>query len=133
MHYSHTLMKKNIYLSFFILILAIVIFNFDVINYINDLKEKLGDYYYPLDDSYIHLSIAKNISFHEVWGITRYEFSSTSSSPFFSILLSILMNLWENNPLVSLYLNIFIANLFLIIIYLLFLYYFFLLTQHQQA
>ena len=120
MYYSHTLMKKNIHLSFFILILAIVIFNFDVINYINDLKEKLGDYYYPLDDSYIHLSIAKNISFHEVWGITRYEFSSTSSSPFFSILLSILMNLWENNPLVSLYLNIFIANLFLIIIYLYF-------------
>lgn len=72
-----------------------------------------GRYIYPLDDAYIHLSMAKNFAEFSVWGITQYEFSSTTSSPLFTFLLAILIKVfgnWEYIPLVA---NT-IAGLFLI-------------------
>lgn len=61
-------------------------------------------YVYPLDDAYIHLSMAKNFADYGVWGITQYEFSSTTSSPFFTFILSVLIKTfgnWEYLPLVA--------------------------------
>lgn len=63
-----------------------------------------GRYVYPLDDSYIHLSMAKNYAEFGTWGITQYEFSSTTSSPFFTFLLANLIKVfgnWEYIPLVA--------------------------------
>jgi hypothetical protein len=40
-----------------------------------------GSFIYPLDDAYIHLAIARNFIEHGVWGITRHEFTSSTSSP----------------------------------------------------
>ena len=63
-----------------------------------------GRYIYPLDDAYIHLSIAKNFAEFHTWGITQYEFSSTTSSPLFTLLLAILIKIfgnWEYIPLVA--------------------------------
>lgn len=48
-----------------------------------------GRYIYPLDDTYITMAMAKNLSQHGVWGITRYEFSSSSSTPLYLVLLAI--------------------------------------------
>lgn len=63
-----------------------------------------GRYIYPLDDAYIHLSMAKNFAEFQTWGITQYEFSSTTSSPLFTFLLAILIKVfgnWEYIPLVA--------------------------------
>src|SRR6266436_1228570 len=43
---------------------------------------------YPLDDTYINMAVAKNFAAHGVWGVTPFEFSSSSSTPFFVLLLS---------------------------------------------
>ena len=43
---------------------------------------------YPLDDTYIHMAIAKHFAAHGVWGITPYGFTSCTSSPLFDLLLS---------------------------------------------
>lgn len=53
-----------------------------------------GWFVYPLDDCYIHLSVAKNIALNGSWGITPGEFQGVSSSPFYTVLLSTLFKLF---------------------------------------
>ncbi|REC71083.1 hypothetical protein DRF58_07440 [Epilithonimonas hispanica] len=92
-------MKKNIVLLILFLILGLLIFyNIQVV------VDFAGQYIYPLDDAYIHLSMAKNFAEFQTWGITQYEFSSTTSSPLFTFLLAILIKVfgnWEYIPLIA--------------------------------
>lgn len=75
--------------------------------YINVLFKTDLHYIYLLDDTYIHLAMAKNFALHDVWGVTSHEFSSSSSSPLFTYALSLLINIFGNNDQLPLYLNIF--------------------------
>lgn len=64
-----------------------------------------NQYAYPLDDTFIHLSMAKNLAFEGVWGIISHEFSSTSSSPLFTLLLSGLIKVFGNIHTLPLVIN----------------------------
>jgi hypothetical protein len=48
-----------------------------------------GHFVYPLDDTYIHMSIAKNMATQGIWGVTSHEFSSSTSSPLWTFLLAV--------------------------------------------
>src|SRR6187402_1766594 len=48
-----------------------------------------GVFCYPLDDTFIHMAVAKNAALHGNWGINPNEWVSTSSSPFFTALLAV--------------------------------------------
>lgn len=43
---------------------------------------------YPLDDTYIHMAMARNAALHHVWGATRHAFSSSTSSPLWTATLA---------------------------------------------
>jgi len=47
-----------------------------------------GHLIYPLDDAYIHMSVARNLSEHLVWGVTLHAFSSSTTSPLWTAILA---------------------------------------------
>ncbi len=81
------------------------------------LKQNDGRLIYALDDAYIHMAIAKNVVEHGVWGVTRYEFASASSSPLWTGLLILGYSLLGVNEYLPLLLNFVVG---VIIIYVLF-------------
>lgn len=52
------------------------------------LQRNGGHFVYTLDDPYIHMAIADNFANHGVWGVTKYEFSSSSSSLLWTLLIA---------------------------------------------
>lgn len=74
--------------------------------YLLSVSKTDGNYVYLIDDAYIHLAMAKNFAWYEVWGVTKYQFSSTSSSPLFTYFLSVLIRIFGNNDQLSIYINI---------------------------
>ncbi|MGE8553558.1 MAG: hypothetical protein ACN6OB_06435 [Chryseobacterium jejuense] len=81
-------------------------FSVCLLYYINSVLKTDGHYIYLLDDAYIHLAMAKNFALYEVWGMTKYQFSSTSSSPLFTYILSVLIKVFGNNDQIPLYFNV---------------------------
>ena len=47
-----------------------------------------GEYVYPIDDTYIHMAMAKNLVLHGVWGVEPGRMAFCSSSPLWTLVLS---------------------------------------------
>lgn len=87
-----------------------------VIIYIPILEHTGGIIAYPLDDAYIHMAIAKNLAFDHVWGISAHEFSSSSSSIIYPILLAVLFSIFGMHVGIPLFLNVIVGIVFLIVL-----------------
>jgi len=48
---------------------------------------------YPLDDSYIHLSIARNMALHGSFGINAGEYAAATSAPLWTLMLSAVLRI----------------------------------------
>lgn len=83
-------MKKNIPLLTGSLFLLVIV---GILEFIT-LKKTNGAFCYPLDDTFIHMAVAKNVALYGNWGISPHEWVSTSSSPFYTALLALLFKLF---------------------------------------
>lgn len=75
-----------------------------------------GNLVYALDDAYIHMAIAKNLSQHGVWGVTPDEFAGASSSPLFTLLLSVVYFVTGVHDATPMILNSIAAVLLLVVV-----------------
>jgi hypothetical protein len=108
-------------LKYAVFLLAIFLLNGLVYFYYqNNLHLTDGNYIYPLDDTYIHLAIAKNWAFFHNWGVVHDEFCSTSSSPVYTALLSLCIKIGGNSTVYPLYINLFFGNLIIIVSFIFF-------------
>ncbi|HEY0004142.1 MAG TPA: hypothetical protein VGB17_04965 [Pyrinomonadaceae bacterium] len=77
-----------------------------------------GRFIYALDDAYIHMAMAKNFVSEGVWGVTRYEFSSSTSSVLWTLLLSAIYLLTGAREKIPFILNLVAATFALVAAYL---------------
>ena len=76
------------------------------------LRENQGHFVYPLDDTYIHgMAMSKNIVRYGVWGIDKYAFTSSTSSPLWTVLTSLCYRAFGVNEITPFVLNIICAIL----------------------
>jgi hypothetical protein len=61
---------------------------------------------YPLDDAYIHMAIAKNMALHQIWGSSRYAFTSASSSILYPFILAALYKLFGLHLIIPFLVNV---------------------------
>jgi len=69
------------------------------------IRENNGNQVYALDDPYIHMAMARNLARDGVWGVTRYQFSSSTSSLLWTLALSAIY-FFTSSPAVPLIFNI---------------------------
>jgi hypothetical protein len=70
---------------------------------------------YPLDDTFIHMAVAKNLALQHFWGISDHIFASTSSSPFYTLLLAGLFLVFGVHVGIPLVINILAGVLVLVV------------------
>jgi hypothetical protein len=80
-------------------------------------SQNQGHLVYALDDAYIHMAMARNFSNYGVWGVTRYGFTSSSSSILWTLLLSLTYYLFGVSQIAPLLWNLLFAVLVLWVAY----------------
>jgi hypothetical protein len=78
------------------------------------LKRTGGVFMYPLDDTFIHMSVARNLAQFGNWGINGSEFGSASSSVLYTLILTLAFKIFSVNMLVPFIINC-IAAVFLVL------------------
>jgi hypothetical protein len=79
------------------------------------LSRNQGHLVYALDDAYIHMAMARNVSHYGVWGVTRYGFTSSSSSLLWTLLLSLTYYFLGVSQIAPLLVNLLLAVLVLLV------------------
>lgn len=99
------------------LILIFIINSLLIFYYYSKILNLTENYFtYPLDDTYIHLAMAKNFINYKVIGING-QFASTTSSPLFTFLISFLFLISGDRADIPLIINIIISFILLFYVY----------------
>lgn len=65
-----------------VLIIVVVLLEWPV------LRHTHGKFILPTDNAFVNVSVARNFSFYQVWGISRHSFESASSSVLYPLILA---------------------------------------------
>src|SRR4051812_6601989 len=72
-----------------------------------------GVFIYPVDDTFIHMELARNLAHNGNWGINSHEFSSASSSILYTLLLAFFFRIFSVSTLFPIIINCIAALLLL--------------------
>jgi hypothetical protein len=72
---------------------------------------------YPLDDTFIHMTVAKTLALHGNWGIAPGEFESASSSVGYTLLLAALFKIFGVHAFLPFLINFVVAVAVLLVVY----------------
>lgn len=75
-----------------------------------------GTFIYPLDDTYIHMTIAKNLAAYGSWGVAPHQFQSASSSILYTLILSACFKIFSANALIPFIINLITGIVLLFVI-----------------
>jgi hypothetical protein len=78
------------------------------------LVQTRGTIAYPLDDAFINLTLAKNLAFEHVWGVTKNSFSSVSTSLLYPFVLAVIYLVSGASLFIPLLVNLTAAIWFLV-------------------
>ncbi|WP_298817417.1 glycosyltransferase family 39 protein [Chloroflexus sp.] len=106
--------KRHTY-PIFVAMLAYWIITFGLLGL--SFQQTGGHFGYPLDDTYIHMAIARNYAEQGVWGITSNSFSSTTSSPLWTWLIAFGYSIFGVNDWLPLALNLVFGSMTLVLCY----------------
>lgn len=110
--------SKRIFLKNVPLLLALLCLMITVLWILNSaLGESRATFTYALDDPYIHMATARNLVEHGVWGVTKYSFSSATSSILWPLLIALDYLIFGPNDVAPLLMNIASAILLLWLIH----------------
>jgi hypothetical protein len=106
---------KSINRPYSILILAVAAF-FLMVAFLEFrvLRGTGGIFMYPLDDTFIHMAVAKTLAFQGNWGIAGHEFESASSSVLYTLLLAGLFKLFGVHVTIPFIINL-VAGVFVLV------------------
>jgi hypothetical protein len=80
-------------------------------------RQNLGHLVYDVDDPYIHMAIAKHFVQAGTWGVTPYEFSSSSSSILWPLLLAAIYRIFGVSEVSPLLINVVVSTAVLVVAY----------------
>jgi len=75
-----------------------------------------GAFVYPIDDTYIHMVVARTLAFHGNWGIWGHEFESASSSILYTLILSLLTKVFGVHLFIPLIVNVLSGMIALVVV-----------------
>ncbi len=87
------LMRQNPGLRYPVLVALVIYWLFTLGLLSASLAKTNGHFGYPLDDTYIHMAMARHLAQDGIWGISPSGFSSSSSSPLWTLLLAVVYRL----------------------------------------
>jgi hypothetical protein len=76
-----------------------------------------GRFVYAIDDIYIIMAVARNFVAHGVWGVTPYEFTSSTSTILWPLALALIYALGGTSELAPLLLNVLLGGATLLVVY----------------
>jgi hypothetical protein len=98
-----------------VLLIALAAVFLPVAFFVYGVKAQTGVFMYPVDDTFIHMELARNLAFHNTWGVNPGEFGSASSSLFYTLLLALLFKIFSAHILIPFLVNC-VAGFLLVVV-----------------
>ncbi|HWB93902.1 MAG TPA: hypothetical protein VG605_18740, partial [Puia sp.] len=80
------------------------------------LRHSHGNVLYPMDGAFLNMTVARNLAFYKVWGVSKYAFQSAATSLFYPLIIAAVFFIAGTHLVIPLIVNVLIAAYFLLLL-----------------